>query len=653
MRNITISTHTRHLLITAVAIGIFTVIAMAIVLSRPWQSLIDIGDVYDHPFVRNFYTREYSSEHEASFRWTQRSSVLVFPGVGDLAPLSMRVHGDYPGMTITVDGGTGEVPIALRSGWQHIALLPKPPSSGHWWSGDRLLSITAPVQTSIEDERERGVVVDMVTLSGQRGTFPLGQPLLLGLITALATVMAGWARASMRVGGGVGIVSAVMLVVVLSWERGVFLPFVTVFSGRFALVIATSLVLGVGLQYFLRWLAAKHVIPQTEWLPRALAVAGVVAFLLRFTGMAYPLTFISDIRFSMARASMVWEGDLLDIFLPNPALTPVQWDMDVSIPRSPLYYIITSPLTALPGNGDRLAMMAFSSGIDALSAIVIGIMLLRMGMGGRSAVVGALLTGILSFGVLTAMSWGLFPTLFAQCWVLVAMTTWLYLRPRLHHRQPWLIVTAALTIAYLAYPTALLFLGLTWGWLVILLALRRDPATLPTLWATITAIVLALLLFYGWHLPAMLGKTLPTMLERVAARGGGGEPLQLDRIIGALWVQPYDKYSVFVLGAAAGGLLLLFAHHLPPHTRDGRRMVVAWLATYPLLAWASAFVVTFILKDVLYLLPLLALLSAVLFGKLLRRRRGKIVVGAVLLSLLWQTLSIEMHAVVYGFEQLK
>jgi len=68
---------------------------------------------------------------------------------------------------------------------------------------------------------------------------------------------------------------------------------------------------------------------------------------------------------------------------------------------------------------------------------------------------------------------------------------------------------------------------------------------------------------------------------------------------------------------------------------------------------ASKYVVTFILKDVLYLLPALALLSGLLLGEFERYRWGKISAKIIIGLIFWEGFVLELHEIVYAFGQLK
>ncbi|NJN66604.1 MAG: hypothetical protein HC884_07750, partial [Chloroflexaceae bacterium] len=281
-----------------------------------------------------------------------------------------------------------------------------------------------------------------------------------------------------------------------------------------------------------------------------------------------------------------------------------------------------------------------------------------------------LLAGVQSLGVLAAMSWGIFPTLLAQALVLLAMVVWVQVGPHLHRRGAWVLFTVVLALAYLAYPSALLFLGLTWAILVVLLALRRDPSVLPTFRAGVVAGILALLLFYGWHLPALVSKTFPLLLARFSekAPGGGVLSLSLGPLLNPAWVPLRDKYGFLLLAPAVGGAVLLASTRLgnnPPAgsgaTKDEDKdagsgvplLLLAWGLSYPLLALMNTYVVTFILKHVLYLLPALAVLAGLLLGRLSRYRWGGVVAVVLVALVFWEGVQAEFDAILHAFYPLK
>jgi hypothetical protein len=120
-------------------------------------------------------------------------------------------------------------------------------------------------------------------------------------------------------------------------------------------------------------------------------------------------------------------------------------------------------------------------------------------------------------------------------------------------------------------------------------------------------------------------------------------------------VQPADKYGWLVLALAGGGALLLAATRAPnEQARYARLVLLAWGLAFVPLALADAYIVTFILKHLLHILPLLALLGGLLLGGLTRRRAaGRVVALVVLALVLWQGLVLEVDVIINAFAQLK
>ncbi len=628
----------------ALLVALLTAVLVALALAQPWQARVDVGDILDRPFVQNFHAAEYSSEYEQSFRWSRPHATVTIPGAGRVV-LEVCLHGEQPGMPLHLDAGSGRHSLVLRGGWQCLMLLPR----AHPWSGDIHLHLAAPARVSLLDERERGVVVREVRVSGSGGTFPPGQVVLLGSSAALAVLLTCYAARRVWPGVLVGGALAAGSTALLGVEQGAWRLMLTCYSGRLVLVLASGGVLALATEHTLHWLARRGWVALAPPARRSLAAAALLAFLLRYGSMAYPLLYNSDIPIHMDRASLIQQGDFLALYLPNPALTPVQWESDITIPYSPFYYLLITPALYLPTAADTLAVMAFTAITESVGVVVLALLVLHTGAGKRAAVLAAVLAGMLPFGLLVTVSWGLTATLLGQFLALLALLVWLVLRSRLQQRWAQFLFAAALTLAYIAYPTTLLFLGTAWAALLVLLVLQRDPATLPTLRAGLIAAAAALILYYGWHIPALLRSTIPALLDENI---GGGSSLTLQRIGDALWAPLRAKYSPFVLVLAASGAALLATRWRRERTRTAGTVLLAWGAAYPLFAVADTYV-TIIHKHTLHMLPLLAALAGISLAHIGWQRSGRVVVLALLALLLWQALLLEFDMVVYAFAQLK
>ena len=627
-------------LVVALVLGLVAVLLSAIALSQPWETVIDVGGPLDTPYLRGFYGHEHNSTER--FRWSGQEAEIVLPGSGRLASLELRLLSNAKDKRIQVDTGFGAVTVPLRNGWQRVWLLPPPDKV----SGDVQVRITAPVQTVGADPRKLGIVLDQIELDSNGGVPPPGQALLIGLSVVLLTLLTSWSTRRPWVGALAGTTLLFAMLTVLMHNHGESRLLLTDYTGRLALVLGLGGVLAVGTKQILTWLRAQGIIVGGLALPRSLGAVVLLAFLLRFGGMAYPLTTTTDLRFSLARASMVRDGKFLSLFLPNTSLTPSQWEIAGPIPRSPLYYVVTAPFTYLPGDDPTLAITAFSSMVDAFAVLLVALLVLGAGGSDRAAVLAALLAATVPLGLMLAVSWGVFPTLFAQFLMLLAMVVWVYIYPKLHQLRMQVLFAGALTLAYISYPTALMFLGVTWLFLVVLLALRRDSAAGPTLRAGIIAAVAALVLFYGWHIPVLLTRTIPEMLHNRNNPTDSSDTITTLEVLRAITNPLIGQYGLLIIVLAGSGAVLLLTKTRSTKLIGTRTLILCWWITYLPLALANGYVVTLILKHILYMLPALAFLNGLLLGRMAQRRWGRVVAIAIVLLVCWQGLASELRAII-------
>jgi hypothetical protein len=127
----------------------------------------------------------------------------------------------------------------------------------------------------------------------------------------------------------------------------------------------------------------------------------------------------------------------------------------------------------------------------------------------------------------------------------------------------------------------------------------------------------------------------------------------LRRTLDALRVQPLDKFGALVPVLAGGGALLLALRRAGPRARYTRLLLLAWCAAFVPFALADEYIVTFILKHLVHLLPALAVLGGVLLGRLAQRRAGMLVCSALLALVLWQGVLLELDVIVNAFAHLK
>lgn len=653
----------RHHLTIASLAGIIAAVLAAVVLALPWTGFIDVGHTsQDYPYIRSFHTWEYSEYFDVRFRWSYPDATLLLPGAGTLAPLELRVYSDTPGVYTTLNTGGDGSPssVALRQGWQRLLLLPQPDR----WNDDVALHFSTPTQTSATDGRKRGIAIDWIRLHGVPASPAPAQPLFIGISVALASVLTGWCTRRAWANIAVGCLLIAGSVVVLLARGGAWHLMLTSFSGRLALVLVAGAVLAFVLHRVLVLVSGRGGISRKGTKTQrpgkepdsvyALVGVALVAFVLRAGLMSYPLNYIIDLKYHFGRAVMVRSGHFLDLFLPNPMVTPVQWDPALIVPYAPLYYLLNAPLSYLPQPSGYVAMILFSSGVDALAVLCITLLVKQAGASQRAAIIAALLASAMPFGLLMVASWGHLPTLLGQCLMLATMLAWLRLRDRLHERRVQVGITALMTLAFLSYTLVPMFLGITWVFFLVLLALRRDHATVPLLWSGLLAAAIAVALFYGWHIPPLLNKTLPALLH-TAAPSDTHSHVPVAHLVQAIWQPVAAQFNPLVLTSAGSGAVLLAVGTKKPaaHLVDMRLLCLAWVATYPFLALASTFMMTFNWKDVLYILPLVSILAGLFLGKLTQRRGGGIIAGAIVLLVFWYGMDLMVHQIVHAYTDLK
>lgn len=647
-RCLTLSLSPSTFLVAILLLGSLGSAAFAAALLRPWAFEVDVGGILDGPFVEGFHAAE--ANRETSFRWSRPRAVLAISGAGAPSSFAMRVHGGAAGKQAHIRNGDVTSSVNLRPGWQRLMLLPR----AEGWSGDVVIELTTSEQEQGPDPRELGVALDWFSAHG-RGTAVPQQLLSSFVIIALVTGLVGYVSRRPLIGLLAGGLFAFVAVPVLLLGSNTSYLFLGGYTARLSLVLVLGAALLWASERGLTALAARGALPASRCTQRQLAVVVLLGFLLRYGAMVYPLTFVSDLRFHLSRAWMIRQGKFLSLFLPNPQLTPTQWNTDLTIPYSPLYYVLTAPATFLPGPGPELAMMAFSSMLDGIAALLVGMLVVKAGWSERAAVLAALLAAIAPFGLLLSVSWGLFPTLLGQCLSLLVVFLWLGLG---HTRSSWraVLVTAGVqAFAYISYPTALLFLGTTWCLFVGLLAVRRHPLAAPVLRSGLIGAALALVLYYGWHLPALVGQTVPAVLSGWSARPAGPS-LSRATIVNALAQPLWINYGLPLLIVVAGGVASLiagkFKHRRESAAEPLHLLALAWSLTYIPFALANIYV-PLIEKHTLHLLPIIAMLGGLCLANLSRRAWGGLLTCLILALILWQALSLEYERIVYAYSQLR
>jgi hypothetical protein len=628
------------------------------ILNRAWSMAIDIGGYWDGPYLEGFYG--YERNQEGRYRWSKPNSEIYLPGIGEQTKLLLRVHGGASGKTITVVEEGESQTIHVEPGWRQLHLMPQ----SDWWSGDARFELHSPVQED-HDRRELGFVLDDLRVVGSAAQAPIGQTILIAAIIACATILGGWSFRQARIGALFGAVLTVSVCYLLSADDGAWRLYLTDYTGRLLLVLSASL----GLAWFGRHAlgrVAQRLLPMSPKTQHALLVVMVLAFFVRFAALAYPLNFPSDLRFNLSRAWMVMNGQFLELFLPNSDLTPVQWQSDITVPRTPYYYLAIAPLTALPGDWPELSVMALSSLVDSLAVLLLGLIVVAAGGSRSAATLSALCLAIHPFALVTVTSWGIYTTLLGQACVLLTCFLWLIWRPRLAERRVQIAIAGAMLAAFLSHPAILLLFASLWSLFIATLLLRRDSIWKPSALIIVYASLAAFLLYYGWHTPELIRRSLPTVFEAL----NGGQALNTDAKVsaiesgaGVVWPMLREMYGNWLLSITAlGGLLYakqLWEERNTAHLsiEAGNRsylglLLLLWLLIYPPFALVDARV-ALNYKHVLFMIVPIAVLVGWLYGSIARFAAGRLLVGVSMALIAWQGISLVIDKIMYAYISLR
>lgn len=633
--------------ISAGLLALLLLVGSLLAYARPLTLAIPVGRSLSWPFVEGFFAAERNDTTGEHWRWTEGIAVIGAPYAGSVTAVELRLNGEQggPPVTLTVAGAP---PLTLqpRVGWQMLR-LPLRDQAVSWDAGGApLLQIATEARVRPGDPRALGVAVGEATLLTRPSAPPLG--LLLALLGTL--VMTSGLLATLRLPYAwlAGCVLALLASLALAspdWRL-----YLTVYAWRgFALVL-----LCWGL-YGLAWLALPRLwraagLSVGADFTRALAALMVLHFATRYGARSYPLAYASDLYGHVKRANLAANGEVLRLFLPEADRAPVQWEAAVAVPYSPLYYYVTGLLVWLLPFEPILILDAFSALIEAALVPLLAILLLRYGLGRRAALWAGLLVGFVPFGYVAAVAWAVYPTLLGQWLALAALAVAACWYPGRASRRQMRWQVGVMTAAFVAYLTALAFLGTAWATLLAISAAYYRRATRALLVSGTLAGLLALALYYGWQVPALLGQAIPALQAKAADLGSVGiargmlGPLAFTEF---LWERFVKWYPWRLLLPAALGLALLA---LTPKRRALLALVLAWCSIYPPFMLLDR-VLPLLDKPQLHLLPAIALLAGVGAAAFARKgRRASLVPLALALLLAFEVAQLALQIVVemYG-----
>lgn len=606
-------------------LAVCCVIAVTYTLWLPWNYTLFIGQANDQPFIKGFHGREQNNTE--TFRWTKQNAQLVFPSLGTRATIRLRLTGKQPDDPIEIGTANHHVRVPLHLGWQNLTLHVAPDP----WTGTVKLALhTTPGHLANDDPRDLGIVLNQVDVRGGGGPVAPLPGLLAGWCVFLCGLATMFFSRRLLPGIVAGVASAALLVAGLAVDGGAMRPLVAAYLWPLAAALTCAVIVAWLVRAVLLWAIRTNRLHASPNTAHMLALAALLVCFVRASAFAFPLANPIDLPFYIQRATAVRDGQVMSLFLPNTALTPTQWAVDGPVPRSPLFYILTSPLMNLPGSAGSLSLMLVSSMLETLGALLVALIVWYATRNTWSGVFAALLYALHPLGIRLLLGWGTFSTFFAQTLALLAVVLWLYLRPTLQRRAAQLWLGLAFAAAYLAYPTGVMFLGVTWVLLVMLLVIQRDRAAVPTLIAGLYGAGIAVVLYYGWHVQAAVTKTLPALLSTTSS---AADSITMRELFDAIWLPLRTHQGDAALALAGLGYLLLISRLPGGRARAATTAISAWALTYLPMAFVNGYVVTLILKHMAYGLPVVAAGGGIVLGSLAQRGSGGKIVAWVCIGL--------------------
>lgn len=594
---------------------------------------VDIGGAHESPFIANFHNKAGPDATGASYRWTHATSFIRLAGVGGERPreVTLRLRSgraDTAAWPVSVVVNSVEV-AQLRVGpeWQSYRVE----VTGAAAAPHGVLIELRTRAAALPGTRgpEVGVQIDQLRVDplGAGRNIPAWDTLALALIVVvLAALVALRVLTLVRPGAPRnrlyaflgGVVGLLVLATLMAVERpytAAYLPRLIAFGLAILAILSSA-----GL---LRRLGARLGIAITEREAGTLCSIMALGVAVKLGGLLYPDTVVVDLPWHTRWERTLLAGDFAGLYFPSQlSAGPSEWGENVLIPKSPLYYLAMAPFTLLPFEiGTVLKLLAGI--LDVAMAFLIFLVPKRMGRG-TAGVIAALLYTVTPLSYLI-LSYGSYPTLFAQFLSLLAFLTLLYADERLARPPIFALFVALLTLSLLAYPVVAAFNVCVLG----LFALVRWRAmgkgtgarqSLLIIGGTTLAAVLAFALYYGQYLWITL-RSVGTMSSE--------QPRAKDALALGLLGQPWHIANVafqnlvvgrlFVLLALAilGGILLQRAAP-DDESRRGWHLLACWMVILPLFVIVDSYV-ELLLKPLFYTMAPIAILGGIGFVWLWRR----------------------------------
>ncbi|MCL5256401.1 MAG: hypothetical protein M1319_01215 [Chloroflexi bacterium] len=627
---------------------------LAYQVSRPYS--VDIGGGYDDAYVDNFHSKEAGAG--VSYRWTDNYSYIRLPGIGGGIPfqLQLRVASGRPAgepapnLEIIVNGQAMPA-IKLGPGWQTYSYDITGPAAQ---SRDLVVELRSDTYHP-EGNRglQLGTQVDWVSYrpTGAGLVFPSLSQLIYAMLAVcvvyatgrravLGTTTKGWLIRALASIAGVAMLFAIAYTV--AFQRLDYTPY----AKNLILVLLLGLALLLIGERLIRWLFQAVRLETSEKHRRILLAVALVAFYAKFGGLAYPNMIMIDLPWHMRFLRMVLSGQWAELYFPSPlSSVPSEWNMDVLIPKSPLFYFIAAPVSFLP-LPIELSVKLFVTLLDV--SLLFGIFYLVKKFYGspRAALFAAAVYG---FTPLTyrMLSYGILPTIFAQWLTVITFAIILTKFHNLNRAGPFALTTMLLAATMVAFPTILVFNTIVMGiWGVSMLLWPAEAwerrRVIQLAMVVVGGLVVAFLSYYMQYLIPLLTVTLPAYASRLTTGSG--------QVVGTGGLVSTVQWSLTFYGSALPFVGAIFGLALYRVERLDRfwLLLIAWL-TIPVVFAVVGMHVDMIGKHLFYAMVPLSIGLGILLDRLSSRGVAGRITGYMLFATLaWSAVSFWIFRILYA-----
>lgn len=626
--------------------------------ATPPQTLYLGGDLrthrrgYDTPFLADSFNDPEPAERAGlewwrqlatpyPYRWASEDATVLLPGLGGggWAVSVLASSGRPDGSAVESrwrigDGAT--VPLTIGATWRRYTI------AGPATAGDLRLTIKTPPFRAPNDPRSLGLVIHQITASAVPDRGPrapaAGQLALLAACTAVCYGLARRLSAARRWALALALAVAVLFAALLVEQRLVLAAFAPALAGLagacYLLTIVLAPLLAAGAT------ALGLAVPRAE---RDAALGTTIgAFGLRMAGLLHPYAISSDLGLNINNLAQIIRGD---IFITEGL--PCEAGLGQA-PYPPAQYLVLAPLRLLLGADERqldLLVQAGNALLESSSAALVWLLLRRVGLGRRAALLGATLY-VTAPPLLRSFSVGEFANLFAQS-LLVPLLLFLVLgAPRAVYWRvvaPGAVLLLAIALSHTGMTISVAALLAVWTplwWL----SRPRGRRPWPLLAGGVLAALVALALFYSSFADLVLAPRAQAAEQPPAAgeRCPPGYPLG-DKLI---WTAqagfgPGGSLSPALLAVGGAGALWLWRHH---RARLDLALLACWAGT--LLSLGTLLTSDQVVRWQPFLFPALCLGGGPILAAWMRRgRAGALLALATLGYLLWFGLDFWIHQV--------